>query len=446
MPPLTIPEQLKKRDRDRLARYTRALDFYNGKQWPNAPRNNAIRRLTLNYARSIIHKACAALLTGRTTVVHPSTETNPTPDELSHADQAETALQQVAQQNNLTALDFDTEIDCAVLGDGAYKVYWDPTFKQVRVSAPDPSGIFAWHWPDDPYTLWRVAHQYTLDEENAAIALPGLAHRPQNAIVETYTTDNYQLWLNAALVRNEANPYRFIPFVIFPNVREPKQLWGTSDLDTLYDPLTELNRELTQLSLIMELSGNPIAALSGVTEAQDIAVRPGAIWELPKDAKAELLDLLRGGAPTLHVEYLAAIYRLIHDLAETPRAAFGDTGGRDLSGVALELELDPLVKKTDRKRIIRTQAYRQRNAMILALLDQFTNTSLSGARHDIAWGSVLPTDRDRQVAQEAQLVDRGIHSRRFAADQLGNIDDPDAELTRVLDEAQRFAQATTPAP
>ena len=52
-----LPQLLKNRDRDRLQKYTEALDFYNGKQWPAAdPRTRNARRLTLNYVKTIINK------------------------------------------------------------------------------------------------------------------------------------------------------------------------------------------------------------------------------------------------------------------------------------------------------------------------------------------------------------------------------------------------------
>ena len=442
----TLPDLLKRRDQSRRAAYTKALDFYNGNQW-NTPGTKAqrARRLTLNYARAIIHKAAASTLKGRATIVHPDGNADPTTDELARADAVETALAQVARDNNLDALDFDTELDCAVLGDAAYKVYWSAAENAVRVSAPDVAGLFVWHWPDDPSRFYRIANQYKLDADAVEFTL-GIPAQKTNTFTESWTLDLYELWHNDTLIEATPNPYGFIPYVIYPNIREPKQLWGTSDLDALYDPLRELNREITQLSLILELSGNPIVAMSGVSEATDIAVVPGAVWELPKDAKAELLDLLQGGGVQLHINYLTALYRIIHDVAETPRAAFGDTGGADLSGVALELELDPLVKKTERKRITRSLAYRQRNEMILALLDRFTGTSFSGARHDIAWGSVLPTDRQRLVEQELAMVTANVHSRLHAADTFGGIDDPDAELARVIEELTQIAPLTTPAP
>jgi len=49
------------------------------------------------------------------------------------------------------------------------------------------------------------------------------------------------------------------------------------------------------LSRILELSGNPVAVLENVEESEDIAVKPGAVWNIPEDAKAYLLDLLQGG-------------------------------------------------------------------------------------------------------------------------------------------------------
>ncbi len=108
------------------------------------------------------------------------------------------------------------------------------------------------------------------------------------------------------------------------------------------EPQRELNRAMSQLSRILELSGNPIAVLENVEESEDIAVRPGAVWNIPEDAKAYLLDLLQGGGVRLHIDYINLLYRILHDISESPRAAFGGTE-RDLSGVALEIELQPLV-------------------------------------------------------------------------------------------------------
>lgn len=438
--PQSLPAQMRNRDSARLKAYADNLDFYNGKQWQTAtPR--AQRRLTFNYAKTLINKATSYLMLRRTTTVQPADDSDAA---IAAAAEVELALGQVADQNALDQLDFDTELDCAVLGDGAYAVFWDDAENRVRVTAPDPAGIFAWHWPADTSRIYRVANRYTLDYDGANETLGALTtaayNAKKNTIVDAWTLDTYQLWVNDTLEKETPNPYGFIPYILFPNIREPKQLWGSSDIPPIIDAQRELNRTMTQLSQIVELSGNPITVLAGVTESEDISVTPGAVWTMPADAKAYVLDLLANGGVQLVIQYIEALYRTLHDLGETPRAAFGATNANaNQSGVALQLELDPLVKKVLRKRTIRTDAYRMRNQLVLRLLDQFTGTAFGFPNHTVTWGDVLPTDHDRDVANEVALVGAGVHSRGHAADQLGGVDDTGRELQRWLDEARQIA-------
>jgi hypothetical protein len=247
------------------------------------------------------------------------------------ARRAEQALHEAYDANNLAQLDFDSEIDASVLGDGAFKVTWDPLERRVRVTAPDVQGLYAWWAGDDIQRLWRVASRYHLSDDEAVMlygadvtrrgarSSGASGGRPQHTVVEVWTADGFELWLDGALIEAKPNPYGFIPFVIYPNLREPKRFWGSSDIDAVRESVRELNRALSQLSMILELSGNPVAVLENVTEAQDIAVQPGAVWELPERARAYLLDLLQGGGVRLHVDYVDLIYRTLHDLGESPR-------------------------------------------------------------------------------------------------------------------------------
>src|SRR5581483_9498314 len=208
--------------------------------------------------------------------------------------------------------------------------------------------------------------------------------------------EELELWVDDRPVDRRPNPYGFVPYVVFPNIREAKAFWGVSDLEAIKEPQRELNRALSQLSMILELSGNPIAVLENVTDSTDIAVQPGAVWELPQDARAYLLDLLTGGGVRLHIDFVDTIYRTLHDLGETPRTAFGENR-QGLSGVALNTELDPLLKKVQRKRLIRGAAYRRRNELVLRVLERFgpERETFAPYRTRIVWGPVLPQDRSR---------------------------------------------------
>lgn len=364
------PAELDRIDAERRRRYAGYLAFYDGAHWQGRPRRGE-RRLTFNYARAFVDKVVSYLLGGLAVQVDPADGADPAGRERARA--AERALRAVEADQALAQLDFETELDCAVLGDAAYRVSWDSGQQRVRVTAPDVQGLFAWRRPDD--------------------------------------------------------------------LREPKQAWGASDLPPLMESNRELNRAFSQLSQILELSGNPIAVLEGVSEARDIAVEPGAVWEVPERARAYLLDLLQGGGVALHRDYIDLIYRTMHDLGESPRTAFGHNS-QGLSGVALNTELDPLAKKVARKRLIRTAVYERRAQLILELLGRFAGLDIAGVRPRVQWGPVLPVDRSRQVADERVLVGAGIASRRTAAARLGS-DDPEAEWLRVLEERSDFEVPTS---
>ncbi len=496
-----IISQLARKDQERLRGYRELLEFYQGRQWTGRERWGE-KRLTFNYARSFIDKITSYLMSGVSFAVEAAEDT---PEAREQAQQAEKALLRVYEENNLEQLDYETEMDCAILGDACYKVTWENEFEaassrlkagggekgrgRVRVTAPDIQGIYAWWRGDDVSRVWKVASKYQLEEEeverlcprplppNGAkptpyppsragivpeghpetptglprlLARTGYGSSKLKTIVEVWTDRDFRLYLDNILLEKKPNPYGFIPFIIFPNLREPKKFWGTSDLLSVMEPQRELNRAMSQVSRILELSGNPVAVLENVDESTDIAVQPGAVWNIPEDAKAYLLDLLQGGGLQLHINYIDLLYRALHDISETPRAAFGGMG-RDLSGVAMQIELYPLLQKILRKRTIRSAVYNRRNRMILELLEkfsaqrgQFSDASRYPATEDrlpnsgnfrlrTVWGKVLPQDRSQQIRDEQVLVREGIHSRRKAMDEVG-IQDPEAEFRRWMEE------------
>ena len=134
---LSLSDQLKRTDGDRKRRYAQNLAFYQGTQW-GPPREKMRRRLTINYTRAMIDKLTSYLM-GRLQFAVPLGSTEP-----KRARASEKALLEVYEDNALAQLDFDTEIDCAVLGDAAYRVVWDTEEERVVVTAPDVGGIYAW--------------------------------------------------------------------------------------------------------------------------------------------------------------------------------------------------------------------------------------------------------------------------------------------------------------
>jgi hypothetical protein len=430
MSELTIAQQLVRRDTERMRGYKERLDFYHGIQWEGRPARSE-KRLTFNYSKVFIDKIASYLVSGMSFAVDPLSAS---PDDKIKCQKAEAVLRTVYTENRLDELDMETEVDCSILGDGVYKVIWDAASKQVRVTAPDVQGIYAWWSGDDITKVWRVASKYQLTAEEIELIYNIRPPAKTAGLVEVWTDKEFEFYIDNVLIDKKPNPYGFIPFVIYPNLREPKQFWGVSDLQQIMETQRELNRAISQLSRILELSGNPVAVLENIEQSEDIAVKPGAVWNIPEDAKAYLLDLLQGGGVNLHIDYINLLYRILHDISESPRAAFGGTE-RDLSGVALEIELQPLLQKVSRKRLIRASALNQRNRMILRLLEMFNGADFGNYSLRVIWAPVLPQDIERQVAAEQTLVQTGIHSRRRAMDELG-VANPDLEFHLWLEERE----------
>ncbi len=426
------PAQLRTRDSDRIARYVRHLNFYQGQHWPEQSRH---RQLVLNYAKISIDKVTSFLMQGFTFAGTPARED---PAVLTRVRRAEQLLHQVYEENNLAQLDYETEVDTAVLGDGCYKVIWDQGENRVRITSPDVSGIFAWWLGDDLSRVWRVASRYDLTNDEVHMLYGRPVEKKKVTVTEVWTETDFDLFLDTELIESRANPYGFIPFVIFPNVRDPKHFWGVSDIPVMMQPQRELNRAYSQLSRILELSGNPIAVVENIDYADDIKVHPGALWTLPEDAKAYLLDLLQGGGVRLHVDYIDHLYRSLHDVSEIPRAAWGGVE-KEMSGAALRIELGSLIQKVIRKRLVRTNSYHRRNDMILKLLASYQGEDFTDVNHRVIWGPVLPHDVERQAQNEQLLVQAGVHSRRTAMEEM-DIQDPDEEFERWLEERRRILE------
>ena len=155
------PSQLNNRDLDRLKSYKQLLDFYHGLHWEGYARRGE-KRLTFNYAKVIIDKIASYLMSGSTFAVEAAEDSD---EARASAQRAEQTLHQVYEENNLEQLDFETEIDCSILGDACFKVTWDPEKKGVRITAPDIQGIYAWWLGDDTSRVWRIASRYNLTPE-----------------------------------------------------------------------------------------------------------------------------------------------------------------------------------------------------------------------------------------------------------------------------------------
>ena len=234
-------------DRERLRRYREYLEFYNGKQWQGSVRTGD-RRITFNYARAFVHK-CASYLFG-TPYGLSVPPVDPSAGAVERAVEAERLLKLAYEQNGLWATDYDTAVDCAVLGDGAYKVTWDAVAGRVAVVAVDPQTLAVERATDDYRRVAVVRQTYALSAEEAAQrwGVRTLGGGEEVSVTEEWSSAEMKLLVDDRLVSRAPNPLGEPPYVVFPNVRRPHSPWGESDLVDIVASARELNTRMSVLT------------------------------------------------------------------------------------------------------------------------------------------------------------------------------------------------------
>jgi hypothetical protein len=447
MQPFTLSDDLLvDTDAARLLRYKCFLEYYEGAQW-NEARRPGERRLTINYTRLFVQKGVSYLL-GKP-VKFELVPAGPGKEAEDEAQKFQAILEQVWSDNELNRLDYDTAIDAAICGDGAFKItlqqkgnegpleigYKGNRPGRVLIRPVDCAHLTAgWRSDDNKSLLW-VQEQYHISAAEAIEKYGPFQHltkkKPTASVLvaEYWTGQDLVITADKVEVYAAANPYRFIPYVIFPNVARSRRFWGLSDLEDIVSINSELNVRVSVLSQLLQMSGNPVLVLENVDSSEGLRVGPGAIWTIPDGAKASLLEMLKDGTVNLHLSYVELLYKVMHDLTELPGSGFGrdQSSGGPSSGVAIEQLLFPVVQKVMRKRRIWDQVLDMRNRMILNL------SGLPVLRSKIVWPDILPKDRAGIVTQEVGLVASNIHSLTTARRALGD-EQPDLENQQILDE------------
>ncbi|MCJ7654951.1 MAG: phage portal protein, partial [Dehalococcoidia bacterium] len=205
-------QSLAQLDRSRISEYKANLDFYNGEQWTEKGKN---RQLVFNYAKIAIDKLTSYLTEGLNFACEPAEATD---KDKVQARSAEKVIYDVYQANNLQELDYETEVDAAILGDGCYKVTWDAVEKRIRVTSPDVNGLYAWWLGDDLSKVWQVASRYQLTKDELDLLYQKPTDKKVVTITEQWTAKQFTLYMDNESIETKPNPYGFIPFVIFPNL------------------------------------------------------------------------------------------------------------------------------------------------------------------------------------------------------------------------------------
>ncbi len=403
-------------DADRISGYRWYWDAYSGNQWLDRPSRRE-QPVVVNYLSVFANKIAAYLMSP--------------PPSFSLGDAGAAQMwQQIYRHNNLAALDYAAALSASVLGDAAFRLGWDVDAHTVSVTAVDMGNFWVRTKPDDIRVVEWAAQRYWVeagqpgnlpDTQQWGVQQATQTVGPRSEIIEEWTATEYRQWQDGRLVQQLTNPYGLIPYIVVANRRRPNAYWGESDLLPLLPLQTELNRAITTFAAVMKFGAAPVGVIEGADHTDQLQVGPGELWTLPPGAKAYLLEMMTAGGAQVFDTYLNELHRMLHDIAEVPRVSFGDVPGGVHSGVALQVQLQPMMQSTARRRLVWGDALARRVRMALAIAARMGGAAYDEAMAvEVIWPSLLPSDRDALVQHEVALVAANIHTLAEAKRNLGD--------------------------
>jgi len=310
-------------------------------------------------------------------------------------------------------------VNGAVCGTAFVKLQWNPAMEHPRLIVVVPETLTVTRAEDDLDNVIAYAIQYpSTDEKGEPIGVRQLIEREgsfwkitdQRGDVRggTWYTVGEQRW-----------PYDFSPMLHCQNMVSPNEFWGMSDIeDDIIEVIDKSNFVVASTLKTLRFHAYPKTFITGATSSEDLDFGADKTLLLPIGADYKTLEMQSDLAA--RVTMYRELKQFVHELARIPEVATGKVESiGQLSGVALEILYQPLIEKTEAKRITYGEMIVEINRRVLALAG-------FGAEHLTAlrWQELLPKDPMTQANAALQLKQLGV-SVDTLLQKLGH--DPDAE-------------------
>ena len=419
-------------DSRRLARYREYWNFYEGYHWETIG-DTGKQQVTENYCRAFVNKFTAFEFGhGFNIKMKPELEEDILP-----------YLNFVWDDNSKEVLSTVLGQTKAVTGEAWIQVAFEP--KMLDGGIPNP----AFDDPYDEYEVGRVRllvvqpnivfpeyeNSYDKDKLKKVTVMYPVKKYP-NDPNSTELIIYKQIWdkevcleyLGSELVGQFPNRYGVIPFIQVKNFELAGRTYGISDLEDLIPLNMELNLKKSDISEIIDYHSAPITVVFGARVGQ---LEKGAnkVWGgLPKDGRVENLSL--NSDLSASNSYVADTKQAMHEVGGVPEGALGkETNISNTSGVALQVQLMPLIERVGEKQKASKTALAKVNKLILKILVvEGMLTIPEGTKprdfyyNEIIFEDNLPKDRLVEIQQIQLEMKLGLCDREEGMKRLGKTD------------------------
>ncbi len=267
----------------------------------------------------------------------------------------------------------------------------DPETVTVSLAADDIDNIYGYkiQYPSiDPVTDKTVTVRQVIERDGPYWNIKDQRGQVENGYWETISDTRW--------------PYTFAPIVDCQNLPAPNEFWGMSDIeDDLIEVMNTNNFIMSNLVKIVRYHGHPKTWGTGFKSEQlDTAVDQTIL--LPIGGTLQNLEM--SGDLDKILNLYKELKQFTHELSRIPEVSTGkveSTG--QLSGVALEILYQPLLEKTETKRMTYGDMLIEINRRLLAIAGYGDELYTA-----LRWQELLPKDNLMQANSALALKALGV--------------------------------------
>ncbi len=360
-------------------------------------------------------------------------------------------------------------------GDWLFHVYADPlrpAGARISIFPLDPSSVFKVTNPEniDEVVGYYIAEQIIEPDGKAYIRRQ--TYRKESGTggpsAITYADEVYEVdkWFDP-----EASPVRTVlpvtplpapidslPIYHIPNFDEPNVLWGSSEMRGLERIMAAVNQSVSDEEVALALEGLGVYATDSGTPVDDNGeevpwnLGPGRVVELP-DGK-DMKRITGVSSVTPYQDHLSYLHKLLDEAMAMAPVAKGSVDVQVAeSGVALQLELAPLLAKAIEKEQIVTDVLTNMLYDVAKWYIGYEGTAFNSLLEVSRWipkyGPKIPVNRAKEIEQllaiaaaKPQVVSMSYVRNRLRTLGFDDMPDETTIAAEILSETQATAQIT----
>lgn len=398
---------------ERLNRYRLAWRFYKGDQWDN-PWEDGELKPVMNFIKKIADSAVDWFVAKGWSVTAESGN-----------EQIAELVNECWEANNRLSLTEQAVQFGTITGDMFFYVTLDKEKEdevaKVKIEVLNPAFCFPVF--DSKGTMTAFLYQYPMQTEGGASVLYSLIITPTE----------WKIYWGEQLKEQGENAFNEVNVVHVPNFVLADSCFGQNDIHQVIPLNEEYNTVLNSVRRVIKYHAEPTTLIFGV-KAGDMERGAKKVWSnLPTDAKVENLKL--DGDLEASNTYLDRLERMIGELSNTPKVMFDSDGLRisNTSGLAMQMQFQPMIDKTRKRRTTFTKGIKSVNRLILkgfeilgVDLTQLGDNVDSPADiycTDCEYTSPLPRDEQAELDAAAKKIELKVWSRAEAMRQLSGVND-----------------------